>query len=117
MAALPFRLAVQSGVAPRSFAAFTLAPARISRSALSTIVAVARPMERGRAVGLGRVDVRFLVEQRAHRDLVSVPGRIDQWKIGAIGPRSDIGCDRDSDNSRLRPCRAEDEQIRGEASA
>ena len=35
IAALPFRLAVQSGVAPRSLAALTLAPARISRSALS----------------------------------------------------------------------------------
>ena len=34
-AALPFWLASQSGVAPRSLAAFTLAPARISRSALS----------------------------------------------------------------------------------
>ena len=35
MAALPFWLAAQSGVTPRSLAAFTLAPARISRSALS----------------------------------------------------------------------------------
>ena len=35
IAGLPLTLAVQSGVAPRSLAAFTLAPARISRSALS----------------------------------------------------------------------------------
>jgi hypothetical protein len=35
IAPLPFWLAVQSGVAPRSFVAFTLAPARINRSALS----------------------------------------------------------------------------------
>ena len=33
--ALPFRLAFHSGVAPRSLAALTLAPARISRSTLS----------------------------------------------------------------------------------
>ena len=35
MAELPFSLAGHSGVTPRSVAAFTLAPARISRSALS----------------------------------------------------------------------------------
>ena len=36
IAALPFWQAVHNGVAPRSFAAFTFAPARIRRSALST---------------------------------------------------------------------------------
>ena len=34
-ARLPLRLAAQSGVTPRSFAAFTFAPPRISRSAFA----------------------------------------------------------------------------------
>ena len=37
---------------------------RISRSALSHVIAIARPVKRGRAVGLGRVDVDALLEQR-----------------------------------------------------
>ena len=54
---LPFRLAVQSGVTPRSFAAFDAGAAPNQQVGAFDIVAVARPMQRGRAVGFGRVDV------------------------------------------------------------
>ena len=67
IAALPFMQASESGVTPSRFAAFTLAPARSSRSVDRQVGAVHRPMQRRRAVGLRGIHVRLLRQQRAHR--------------------------------------------------
>ena len=57
MAASPLTLASHSGVAPSRLAALTLAPARISSVDQFLVVAIDRPVQRRRAIGLRRVDV------------------------------------------------------------
>ena len=82
--ALPFWLAIHSGVAPRSFAAFTLAPARNEQASAVEIIAMAGPMQRGRAVGLGRVDVGALLDQRPQGVAVAVLRRGHQRRAHRI---------------------------------
>ena len=94
MAELPFSLAGHSGVTPRSVAAFTLAPARISRSALSTIVMIAGPMQRRGAVGFGGVDVHLFLDQSAQGVFVAVLGRVDQRRRPRSAPSARMRGDR-----------------------
>ena len=87
MAALPFRLAVQSGVAPRSLAAFTLAPGANQQVGAFDIVAIAGPVQRGRAVRFGGVDVGLFLEQRAHRLAIGGLGRVDERHVSSTPPQ------------------------------
>ena len=85
MAALRFVQARKSGVTPVSLAAFTRAPARISRSAIGQIVEMHRPVECRRAVALRRVHVDALLQQRLHRLGVPALDRVDETQIARGG--------------------------------
>ena len=76
IAALPFSAASCIGVAPSRFAAETLAPARISRSAVSRSSDAHGPVERGGAVDLRRIDVGLPLQQGAHGVPIRLHGRV-----------------------------------------
>ena len=90
IAALPFEQARNNGVTPYRLASFGSAPAASNSSRRRQVVAPHGPVQRGRAVLAGRVDVDLLPEQRAHGGRVPLHRRVGEPRV-ARGKGVDTG--------------------------
>ena len=92
--------ASHTGVTPLSVAALAFAPARSSAADGIGIVVVRGPMKRRRAVGLRRIHVDALLQERGDRRPVLAFYGVEQARIGVRRRGSDeAGADGDDDRS------------------
>ena len=83
--ALPLIAASVIGCRPYRFVAFAFAPARSSMVTSSSIVALRCPVQRGRPVEAGGVDIGFAAQLCAHRVVIAPFDRVDEGRIALRG--------------------------------
>ena len=86
IAASPLTLASHSGVAPSRLAAFGVRARADQHVDQFLVAAVGRPVQRRRAVGLRRVHIGLLCDQRAHGRLVAAHGRVRDIALARSAP-------------------------------